>query len=87
MECSWKSGDWDRLKDLFSKYSLPDVPSIKMLQTYSAIHEGKLPEAEQRCNDGIQFALQHWCALPPLEVASHTPLMQIFQQFQVRSRQ
>lgn len=82
MECSWKIGDWDRLKDLFCQYSLPDLPSIKMLQTYSAIHEGKLAEAEQRCNDGIQCALQQWCALPPLEVASHTPLLQIFQQFQ-----
>ena len=55
-----------------------------MLQTYSAIHEGKLPEAEQRCNDGIQYALQLWCSLPPLEIASHTPLLQIFQQFQER---
>jgi len=82
MECSWKIGDWERLKDLFHQYSLPDLPSVKMLQTYSAIKEGKLPEAEQRCNEGIQFALQQWCALPPLEATTHTPLLQIFQQFQ-----
>ncbi|KAL1520613.1 hypothetical protein AB1Y20_022187 [Prymnesium parvum] len=82
MECSWKIGDWERLKDLFHQYSLPDLPSVKMLQTYSAIKESKLPEAEQRCNEGIQFALQQWCALPPLEATTHTPLLQIFQQFQ-----
>ena len=82
MECSWKTSAWDLLKDLFYKYSLPDVPGIKMLQTYAAIHEGKLSEAEARCNDGIQFALQEWCGLPPLGVQSHTPLLQMFQQFQ-----
>ena len=82
MECLWKIGDWERLKDLFAKYSLPEQPRIKMLQTYAAIHEGKLPDAEQRCNEGIQAALLQWTSLPSLDAATHTPLLQIFQQFQ-----
>ena len=82
MECLWKIGDWERLKDLFSKFALPDIPRIKMLQTYAAIHEGKLPDAELRCNEGIQTALHTWTSLPSLDAATHTPLLQIFQQFQ-----
>jgi len=73
MECLWKIGDWERLKDLFSKYTLPEQPRIKMLQTYAAIHEGKLPDAERRCNEGIQAALHHWTSLPSLDAATHTP--------------
>ena len=78
----WKIGDWERLKELFSKYTLPEQPRIKMLQTYAAIHEGKLPDAELRCNEVIQAALHHWTSLPSLDAATHTPLLQIFQQFQ-----
>ena len=33
---------WEKLKELFSKYSLPELPQVRMLQTYAAIHEGKL---------------------------------------------
>ena len=78
MECLWKIGDWERLKDLFAKYSLPEQPRIKMLQTYAAIHEGKLPDAEQRCNEGIQAALLQWTSLPSLDAATHTPLLHIW---------
>jgi transformation/transcription domain-associated protein len=82
MECAWKMSEWERLTDLFCKYSLPDEPGIRMLQTYAAIHDGKLSEAEARCNDGIQLALQLWCLLPSVECTAHTPLLQMFQQFQ-----
>ena len=54
-----------------------------MLHTYAAIHDGKLQDAEKFCNEGIQFALLEWASLPSLDVGSHTPLLQMFQQFQV----
>jgi len=82
MECAWKSADWERLRDLFLKANLRSQASLKMLQTYAAIHDGKLGEAEARCNEGIQHALAQWCSLPPVTLASHTPLLQMFQQFQ-----
>jgi len=82
MECAWKSADWERLRDLFLKANLKSQASFKMLQTYAAIHDGKLVEAEARCNEGIQHALAQWCSLPPPSLASHTPLLQMFQQFQ-----
>ena len=42
----------------------------------------ELPDAEQRCNEGIQSALSQWTSLPSLDIGSHTPLLQVFQQFQ-----
>jgi transformation/transcription domain-associated protein len=82
MECAWKSADWERLRDLFGKANLRSQASLRMLQTYAAIHDGKLGEAEARCNEGMQYALAQWCALPPPALPSHTPLLQMFQQFQ-----
>ena len=82
MECSWKSPTGRSSRSSSPKYSLPELPQVKMLQTYAAIHEGKLAEAEARCNDGIHSALSQWCSLPGFAVASHTTLLQTFQQFQ-----
>ena len=46
MECLWKIGDWERLKDLFNKYSLlipyvraaapPPLPPAHLTATASA---------------------------------------------------
>ena len=45
-----RSADWDRLRELFGKkHTLPSQPGrIKMLETYAAIHDGKLTDAEAR---------------------------------------
>jgi len=60
MECAWKSADWERLRDLFRRCDMRSQAALKMLQTYAAIHDGKLAEAEGRCNEGIQIALAQW---------------------------
>jgi transformation/transcription domain-associated protein len=48
-----------------------------------ALHDGSmssLHEADVRCAQGMELALQRWWQLPELGVQNHIPLLQQFQQ-------
>eukprot|EP01114_Cavostelium_apophysatum_P014185 TRINITY_DN3613_c0_g1_i5.p1 TRINITY_DN3613_c0_g1~~TRINITY_DN3613_c0_g1_i5.p1 ORF type:complete len:3612 (+),score=1106.25 TRINITY_DN3613_c0_g1_i5:200-11035(+) len=80
LDCAWKIPDWSSMKDALMRVSSDQTPQIKLLQSYTAIHDGKSQDVENLCNQAIQLALRQHQGLPDIPSIAHNPVLQSFQQ-------
>ncbi|KAL6746236.1 hypothetical protein V8C86DRAFT_2445362, partial [Haematococcus lacustris] len=81
-DCSWRSNDWDGLKEVLnnSKSALDDSPSMVMIKGYMALHENDTAMCDTRMQQATASALQRCWQLPEIGAAPQVPLLQTFQQ-------
>ncbi len=64
IECSWRTSDWNRLRDLLTKHSLADHPQFKLHYVYLQIQSKRAgrdadldKEVEKLCETSVKHAL------------------------------
>ncbi len=87
LESSWKSHDWDVVRQCMSS---PTVvagreawsPALKLYDIYLAIIDGKMSDVEKLCTRCVQLALHQWQLLPRIHSgdSAHKSLFHIFHQ-------
>lgn len=80
-EACWKIGDWDGMKDAFSRYKIdPDPYKVKIMQCYSFLQDSKIQEVDEACKLAMTSLVTQWTSLPKSPSPAFTPLLQAFQQ-------
>ncbi|EFC49986.1 predicted protein [Naegleria gruberi] len=80
LECMWKNGNWQQMKELFQKHASMENQLLKFFQISCLIMQDKEVEAGETYIVAQQLALQRWCALPSFMCGNHTFMLHIFQQ-------
>jgi transformation/transcription domain-associated protein len=85
LECAWKERNWDKVRALCASSPVIAVietgdPSLKMVETLSAVAEGKLSDVENLHAQSSQLCLYKWRLLPNLTSGSlaHASLLHNF---------
>ena len=80
LECFWKNGSWQQMKEMFQKHPSHENQLLKIYQMSCLIMQDKETEAGEVYHQAQQLALQRWCALPSFMCTNHTHMLHIFQQ-------
>jgi transformation/transcription domain-associated protein len=85
LECAWKECNWDKVRSLCASPQVISIvetgdPALKMVETLSAVAEGKLSEVENLHAQSSQLCLYKWRLLPNFTSASqaHARLLHNF---------
>ncbi|KAL9657302.1 hypothetical protein ABK040_011522 [Willaertia magna] len=80
LECLWKNGNWNQMKELFQKHPASENQLLKIYQISCMIMQDKDTEANECYQQAQQLALQRWCALPSFLCSNHNHILHNFQQ-------
>jgi hypothetical protein len=87
MESSWKSQDWDMVRQCMATPTVAAAkesgsPDFKLYDIYLTIVDGKLQDVEKLCTRCVQLALHRWQLLPRIHSGGceHAHLLHLFHQ-------